>query len=127
MSNYNTFMNYVDAHIEGYFGPNRSYLEDVLIQHCPMLHIHKDLSECLYELPEQGTRNYVDWVLYYFYLYGDNPDVSFDEDSIRIFYTHLAVHAGFLPSIYGRLSEELRKFLLEYREVDPDDTDYESE
>ena len=120
-------MNYVDAHIEGYFGPNRSYLEDVLIQHCPMLHIHKDLSECLYELPEQGTRNYVDWVLYYFYLYGDNPDVSFDEDSIRIFYTHLAVHASSLPAIYGRLTEELRKFLLEYREVDPDETDYESE
>lgn len=122
---YNRFMDEVDA----FFHRNDLNLLDLnleLMTYCPMIDLTKDLSDCLSWIPNQGSPQYVNLTLYYFYKYGDNDNV-FSEDVLRIFYTHLAYNAHFQRNLYGRLSEALRKVLLDYRPFDQDDTDYESE
>lgn len=125
LHNYNRFMDEVDDFF--YRNDlNLHLLDEELMIHCPMVRLTKNLADCLHWLPDQGSPQYVNLILYYFYRYGDEDNV-FSEDDLRIFYTHLAYNAHFWRNIYGRPSEALRKVLLDYKPFDQDDTDYESE
>lgn len=124
---YNRFMDAVDDHFNSLSGEQHSELKNELTALCPFIERTKDLADCLHWLPDQGSVHYVYQILYFFYLFGDDANTIFDEDDLRIFYTHLAYNAHLAPNSFRRVSECLRKLLLDYKEFDADDTDYESE
>lgn len=123
---YNRFMDNVDEHFQRTDSFTMGQLYEELKSHCPMIDNTKDLGECLYWIPNQGSMEYVNLILYFFHRYGDE-EIIFSEDDMRIFYTHLATHAQNHRLVYGRLAETMRKLLVEYKTFDTDDTDYESE
>ena len=124
---YNRFMDAVDDNFNSMSREQHSELKNELTTPCPFIERTMDLSDCLHWLPDQGSVRYVYQILYFFYLYGYDENIIFDEDDLRIFYIYLAYNSHFGPNSFRRVSKYLRMILLDYKEFDADETDYESE